>query len=235
MKKYLYISVIALPFAAGPLWAQDTTLTPTDEAPAEQMESEAPDSGADMSTDSTAAPAAEAPAEAPSADAPAAAPSADAPTDQTDGTATMDEATDEAAAPVATSDAVVSQQDSAEMLGDWLLSTSVTSPDGETIGSIKDFIITEDGQITAVVLGVGGFLGMGEKDIAVDYSELDIQYDGDAIQLAMTREEADAAPEYQYRDKQTPPPATGDAMGATGTEMNNGTEGTGMGTAAPTE
>ena len=218
MKKYLYISVIALPFAAGPLWAQDTNLKPTDEAPAEQMESEAPDSGAGMSTDT-----------------PAAAPSADAPAEQTDGTVTMDDTTDEAAAPVATSDAVVSQQDSAEMLGDWLLSTSVTSPDGETIGSIKDFIITEDGQITAVILGVGGFLGMGEKDIAVDYSELDIQYDGDAIQLAMTREEADAAPEYQYRDKQTPPPASGDAMGATGTEMNNGTEGTGMGTAAPTE
>ncbi|NDV51565.1 PRC-barrel domain-containing protein [Salipiger sp. PrR003] len=221
MKKYLYISVFALPFAAGPLWAQETTLAPTDQAPAEQMESEAPDSGADMSTD---APAAEDPAEAPAEQA-----------EQTDGTATMDDATDDAAAPVATSDAVVSQQDSAEMLGDWLLSTSVTSPDGETIGSIKDFIITEDGQITAVILGVGGFLGMGEKDIAVDYSELDIQYDGDAIQLAMTREEADAAPEYQYRDKQTPPPATGDAMGATGTEMNNGTEGTGMGTTAPTE
>ena len=214
MKKYLYISVIALPFAAGPLWAQDTTLTPPDQAPAEQMESDAPDTGADV---------------------PSAAPSADAPAAEMDGSATMEDANDEAAAPAAPSDAVVSQQDSAEMLGDWLLSTSVTSPDGETIGSIKDFIITEDGQITAVILGVGGFLGMGEKDIAVDYSELDIQYDGDAIQLAMTREEADAAPEYQYREKQTPPPQTGDAMGATGTEMNNGTEGTGMGTGTATE
>ena len=140
---------------------------------------------------------------------------------------------------VPTSEAVVPQQDSAEMLGDWLLSTSVTSPDGETIGSIKDFIITEDGQITAVVLGVGGFLGIGEKDIAVDYSQLDIQYDGNAIQLAMTREEADAAPEYQYRDKETPPPATGDAMGATGTDMNSetGTMGGEAGTmgAEPTE
>lgn len=223
MKKYLYISVIALPLAAGPLWAQDTTLTPPDQAPAEQMESDAPDTGADV------------PSAAPSAEAPAAEMDDNATMEETDGSATMEDANDEAAAPAAPSDAVVSQQDSAEMLGDWLLSTSVTSPDGETIGSIKDFIITEDGQITAVILGVGGFLGMGEKDIAVDYSELDIQYDGDAIQLAMTREEADAAPEYQYREKQTPPPQTGDAMGATGTEMNNGTEGTGMGTGTATE
>ncbi|MCA0939913.1 PRC-barrel domain-containing protein [Salipiger pacificus] len=205
MKKYLYITAIALPIMTGPVWAQEATIQPTDQAPAEQTEGETPDAGM----------------------------AGDAPT--TDNMATDNMETEPAPAeglaaesaegetPPPTSEAVVPQQDSAEMLGDWLLSTSVTSPDGETIGSIKDFIITADGQITAVILGVGGFLGIGQKDIAVDYSQLDIQYDGDAIQLAMTREEADAAPEYQYRDKETPPPATGDAMGATGTEMNSGT------------
>lgn len=216
MKKYFYITAIAFPIVTGSAWAQETTIQPTDQAPAEQTEGETPDAGVagsapaagDMATES-------APAEGMAAE------SADSETT------------------VPPSDAVVPQQDSAEMLGDWLLSTSVTSPDGETIGSIKDFIITEDGQITAVILGVGGFLGIGEKDIAVDYSLLDIQYDGNAIQLAMTREEADAAPEYQYRDKETPPPATGDAMGATGTDMNSETGMTGgeagtMG-AAPTE
>lgn len=216
MKKYFYITAIALPIVTGSGWAQETTIQPTDQAPAEQTEGETPDAGmagrapaaGDMATES-------APAEGMAAE------SADSETT------------------VPPSDAVVPQQDSAEMLGDWLLSTSVTSPDGETIGSIKDFTITEDGQITAVILGVGGFLGIGEKDIAVDYSQLDIQYDGNAIQLAMTREEADAAPEYQYRDKETPPPATGDAMGATGTDMNSETGMTGgeagtMG-AAPTE
>lgn len=57
----------------------------------------------------------------------------------------------------------------------------------------------------------------------------------------MTREEAEAAPEYQYRDKATPPPATGDAMGTTGDAMGaTGTDiksGSGMteGEAAPKE
>ena len=216
MKKYLYITAIALPIVTGSAWAQETTIQPTDQAPAEQTEGETPDvemagdtpAAGDMATES-------APAEGMATE------SADSETT------------------VPPSEAVVPQQDSAEMLGDWLLSTSVTSPDGQTIGSIKDFIITQDGQITAVILGVGGFLGIGEKDIAVDYSQLDIQYDGNAIQLAMTREEADAAPEYQYRDKETPPPATGDAMGATGTDMNSesGTMGGEAGTmgAEPTE
>ncbi|NDW02731.1 PRC-barrel domain-containing protein [Salipiger sp. PrR002] len=216
MKKYFYITAIALPIVTGSAWAQETTIQPTDQAPVEQTEGETPDAGM-------------------AGDAPAA---GDMATESAPVEGIAAESSDSETT-VAPSDAVVPQQDSAEMLGDWLLSTSVTSPDGVTIGSIKDFIITEDGQITAVILGVGGFLGIGEKDIAVDYSQLDIQYDGNAIQLAMTREEADAAPEYQYRDKETPPPATGDAMGATGTDMNSETGMTGdeagtMG-AAPTE
>ncbi|WP_417743816.1 PRC-barrel domain-containing protein [Salipiger sp.] len=216
MKKYFYITAIALPIVTGSAWAQETTIQPTDQAPVEQTEGETPDAGM-------------------AGDAPAA---GDMATESAPVEGIAAESSDSETT-VAPSDAVVPQQDSAEMLGDWLLSTSVTSPDGATIGSIKDFIITEDGQITAVILGVGGFLGIGEKDIAVDYSQLDIQYDGNAIQLAMTREEADAAPEYQYRDKETPPPATGDAMGATGTDMNSETGMTGdeagtMG-AAPTE
>ncbi|SDF87992.1 PRC-barrel domain-containing protein [Alloyangia pacifica] len=223
MKKYLYITAITLPFVTGPVWGQEATMSPTDEAPAEQMEGQAPEAGADMN------------AQAPGADTSAPGSTDTAPAEGMAGETQMDAApadgmqaeTSDGDAAAPTSDAVVPQQDSAEMLGDWLLSTSVTSPDGETIGSIKDFIITGEGQITAVILGVGGFLGMGEKDIAVDYDELDIQYDGNAIQLEMTRDEADAAPEYQYRDKQTPPPATGDAMGATGTDMNSGTGMTG--------
>lgn len=133
-------------------------------------------------------------------------------------------------------EAVVSQQDTSEMLGDWLLNTTVTSPDGENIGNIQDFIISEDGQVKAVLLSVGGFLGIGSKDIAVDYSQLDIQYDGDEIVLDMTREQADAAQEYQYRDKQNPPAPTGDTGMGTGTGTDGGmgttggTTGTGSGT-----
>ncbi|MEB3420435.1 PRC-barrel domain-containing protein [Salipiger marinus] len=237
MKKYLYITAITLPFAAGSAWAQDTTTPPADPAPTEQMDSESPDSATGMSTD-------QAPAEDMTEDMEAegemdAEGDMDAEgTDMTgDAPATGEMASDAPADAVPSeggaenADAVVSQQDSAEMLGDWLLSTGVISPEGETIGSIKDFIITEEGQITGVILGVGGFLGIGEKDIAVDYSQLDIQYDGDAIELAMTREQAEEAPEYQYREKETPPSAqpAGDAMGTGGTGSGMGT-GTGTGT-----
>lgn len=49
----------------------------------------------------------------------------------------------------------------------------------EDIGTINDLIIDEDGQINAVVVGVGGFLGMGEKDVAIEWDSLELTKDED--------------------------------------------------------
>jgi sporulation protein YlmC with PRC-barrel domain len=106
-------------------------------------------------------------------------------------------------------EAVVTEQASSELRGDWVMGTTVTSPDGENIGAIQDVIIDpEQGQITAAILGVGGFLGLGAKNIAVDWSELQIDADGRAITLELTREQAEAAPEYAFRDRDPGPTAT---------------------------
>lgn len=47
---------------------------------------------------------------------------------------------------------------------------------GETewddIGEINEIVLTRDGQVQSLVVGVGGFLGMGEKDVAIDMSQL---------------------------------------------------------------
>jgi PRC-barrel domain len=38
------------------------------------------------------------------------------------------------------------------------------------IGGVDDILIDKEGRVTAVIIGVGGFLGMGEKDVAVPFS-----------------------------------------------------------------
>lgn len=40
------------------------------------------------------------------------------------------------------------------------------------LGEINDLVLDQNGQVAAVVLGVGGFLGIGEKQVAVDYTAL---------------------------------------------------------------
>ena len=47
---------------------------------------------------------------------------------------------------------------------------SVYNSAGKSIGELKDVVIDKDGKVSALVIGVGGFLGLGEKNVAVDYN-----------------------------------------------------------------
>ncbi|AYF32502.1 PRC-barrel domain-containing protein [Vreelandella alkaliphila] len=73
--------------------------------------------------------------------------------------------------------------------------------DDEDIGTINDLIIDEDGQINAVVVGVGGFLGMGEKDVAIEWDSLELTKDEDGedyiISVNASQEALESAEEYE--------------------------------------
>ncbi len=58
--------------------------------------------------------------------------------------------------------------------------------DDEDIGTITDLVIGEDGQIHAVVVGVGGFLGMGEKNVAIEWDSLELTKDKDGEDYVIT-------------------------------------------------
>ena len=72
------------------------------------------------------------------------------------------------------------------------------SQDAEMIGDINDIVITPEGQVASVIVGVGGFLGIGEKDVAVQYSTIEwVERDGERWLVAnMTREQLEAAPSF---------------------------------------
>ncbi len=74
---------------------------------------------------------------------------------------------------------------------------TVYSHADEKVGKVDDLILSENG-VQAVVLGVGGFLGMGIKDVAVMLSSIEITKDGNAIKLVVdaTKDQLKAAPTY---------------------------------------
>ncbi|MDQ7727065.1 PRC-barrel domain-containing protein [Halomonas sp. SpR8] len=78
--------------------------------------------------------------------------------------------------------------------------------DDEDIGTITDLVIDEDGQINAVVVGVGGFLGMGEKNVAIEWDSLELTKDenGDdyVITVNASEDALEAAEEY-HRSEDT--------------------------------
>jgi sporulation protein YlmC with PRC-barrel domain len=98
--------------------------------------------------------------------------------------------------------------------GEWLTyrlhGTKVLNAQAEEIGEIKDVVVDAKGTVTAVVLGVGGFLGIPEKLVAVPYSAIHI---GDVVQssrvvvLDASKDALKAAPTYTATD-----PATADRV-----------------------
>ena len=67
----------------------------------------------------------------------------------------------------------VTQEGSNEWLAGNLWNKSVYNAGGQPIGDLKDILVGPDGKVQALVIGVGGFLGLGEKNVAIAYSFLE--------------------------------------------------------------
>jgi sporulation protein YlmC with PRC-barrel domain len=102
----------------------------------------------------------------------------------------------------------------APMARGWLASdiykASVYDPSEKKIGDISDLMIDSKGNVTAVIIGVGGFLGVGQKDVVIPFEELKVsaREGKDRFVLNRTKEELKLAPAYnntgspsEYRGK----------------------------------
>ncbi len=96
----------------------------------------------------------------------------------------------------------------ADLTADNLIGTSVYGPDNQTIGSIGDIALTPEGQVDAVIVDVGGFLGIGAKPVAVAMDNLQFMRDsGGSLTLTtqFTQDQLRNAPSSTA----TPTPRTG--------------------------
>src|SRR5271166_2670699 len=90
-----------------------------------------------------------------------------------------------------------------EETGEWLVGNlwkkSVYDASGRSIGELRNVVVGHDGKIAALVIGVGGFLGIGEKDVAVDYNYVEQQggVSPNRIVIKMTEQELRSAPEFR--------------------------------------
>ncbi len=89
-----------------------------------------------------------------------------------------------------------------EQLASSVVGVNVQNNAGEKLGSVNDLVIGENGNVSAAVIGVGGLLGIGEKNIAVSYDSLQKSRDGDPLVIVInaTKEELNAAPDYLDAD-----------------------------------
>jgi sporulation protein YlmC with PRC-barrel domain len=80
-----------------------------------------------------------------------------------------------------------------------LIGATINTNANEEVGEVRDLIIGEDGQVLGVIVGVGGFLGMGERDVAINWN--DITKTGSPenreLKVNMTRQELRDIPEFK--------------------------------------
>jgi len=86
-----------------------------------------------------------------------------------------------------------------------------TGDEAENIGDVNDLVLAKDGKVESIIIGVGGFLGIGEKNVALAYDKIKwAEKDGDRwIVVAGTKDELKALPSFDRRAYDVPPaPAT---------------------------
>lgn len=207
------IAMIAAAPIAGYAQTADTGAEVKPDATAEATP--APDAGA-----STTTPEAEGSSDMAADDTMTTEPTDDVATDEgmetkpaTDGMAAGDTMTTEPAAddmaeaeePAKPVEGQITMQDADTILADDLIGATVYNNTDATVGDIDDLIIGLDGTVKGVVIGVGGFLGLGEKQVAIEMASLEVVNDdagNPRLITSATEEDLSAAPEFVTAEDQ---------------------------------
>jgi sporulation protein YlmC with PRC-barrel domain len=85
-----------------------------------------------------------------------------------------------------------------------LIGQNIENASGETVGEVESVVIDGDGNVKYVIAGVGGFLGLGEKHVALLWDELTISENGDKVMANVTKEQLQALPEHKFPESAKP-------------------------------
>ena len=89
-----------------------------------------------------------------------------------------------------------------------VIGAKVVNANNDTVGSVEDVYVDSSGNIKTVVLSVGGFLGMGSKDVAVKWTDIKQSRDGKSVKLttSLSKDQLKSMPDYKYERNQATAP-----------------------------
>jgi len=112
--------------------------------------------------------------------------------------------------PAARADVINTVPTASQTVTDWY-KQDVYDQSNAKIGQIVDVLVDRNGQVNALIIGVGGFLGAGEKDVAVSFNTVKSTMKDNKVYLTMntTKDALKQAPGFKYdRDTTTWVPDT---------------------------
>lgn len=112
--------------------------------------------------------------------------------------------------------ATISAQKPDQLLASNIKGSDVLGSDDKKIGDVSDILFAKDGKIEAYILSVGGFLGVGAKEVALAPSSVQLVQDKDTwkLKVSMTKDQLAQAPNFEhYKGQRT---TTGASSSGTG-------------------
>src|SRR5438874_12434233 len=79
-------------------------------------------------------------------------------------------------------------QQPSEVSAQRLIGHAVRNLQDETVGDVNAVMITPDGAVSAVIVGVGGFLGIGERDVAIRWQDLEVRDNGADVRTTLSKD-----------------------------------------------
>ena len=97
---------------------------------------------------------------------------------------------------------------SGDVSGSALIGTKVRNANKESIGKIDDVYLDKDAKISVVVISVGGFLGVGSKDVGVKWSDLTLSQEDRSliVTTSLSKDALLALPDYTKTERRKPAP-----------------------------
>ena len=113
-----------------------------------------------------------------------------------------DQQTAEEATPPAEMKFIEVQEAEQFLADDEVIGKNVVNPNDEELGTIADLVMDQEQKLVGVVLSVGGFLGIGEKWVAVPVEQIDFPGDDQParLQVAVTKEQLENAPDFVTKE-----------------------------------
>ena len=85
-----------------------------------------------------------------------------------------------------------------------IIGTTLKDNSGNSIGDIDDVLLTPQGSVKGIVSDVGGFLGVGERHVLLDWNSIKVQSDGDNVKVTSAVDKAALEKMKAYDWKGTP-------------------------------
>jgi hypothetical protein len=120
-------------------------------------------------------------------------------TDSTDPVVVEDDANPDASAPM-TGETDWAPVDLASFSTDRLIGADIVTGDDETVATIEDVVINDDGMVENVVAKFGGFLGFGSNQVLLTMDEIEVMQDADEnllVRTSLTPESIESRPVYE--------------------------------------